>query len=125
MSLDDATRSYIVEFLSLSSMSDTSFVHMLRWSSLINHDLHFSVLLLTHLSRIVLDDSRVQLFSVLICRVSSSSHLFSCFFPRCYQRSIVIISLVFYFIEIKQLFTFIGSSPSDITGPGLGMISVG
>ena len=46
------------------------------------------------------------------------------FFPRCYPRSIVIISFVFYFIEIKQLFPFIGLSPSGITGPGYGRLFV-
>ena len=123
MSLDDATCSYDVECLFFPVMSDMSFVPMFRWSSLVDHVPPFFCF-----------------FHWLFGFISSGVGWFTCpafllfdlwrgiffssallmFFPRCYQRSIVIISLVFYFLEIKQLFPLIGSSPSDITGPGYG-----
>ena len=110
MSLDDAICSYNVECLLFPVIFDMPFVPMFRWSSLVDHVRPFFCFLIDSLvsSHRALVDSRVQLFSTLISGVAlfSSAQLF--FFPRCYQRSIVIISLLFYSLEIKQLFPPLG-----------------
>ena len=127
MSLDDATCSHDVEYLLFPSMSGMSFVPMFRRSSLADHVPLFFCFPTNSLatSHCVLVDSRVLLFSV--CSFACLLLLLTCsvvVFSRCYQRSIMIISLVFYFTGIKQLFPFIGSSLSDIMRPGYGSLVV-